>query len=92
MNIEQIYNQHLRDKNAIVKANREEGNHFHASSSGSCFRQQLYYINGYEPEEFDDPTIRRFEMGHSIHNSIQDALAKAEDNGRIIQIHYQCTI
>jgi len=88
LNIEQIYNQHLRDKNAIVKANREEGNHFHASSSGSCFRQQLYYINGYEPEEFDDPTIRRFEMGHSIHNSIQDALAKAEDNGRIKEILY----
>ena len=76
MDIEGIYNAYLKQIDALRE--REE-NVFHASTTGSCYRKQLYTYYNFEPDPKDDKSLRLLRLGTIVHKDVEEALIKYED-------------
>ena len=71
MDIKSIYHDylvHLESKRDRTK------NKFHASSSGSCFRKQMYNYYEFPQDVKDDKSYRLLRLGTIVHEDIENAL------------------
>jgi len=82
LNVETIYDDMLKELNAVNKKERYDGNEkwFHVSSAGRCFKIHWYSIRGTEQDQPSAKQRRVFEQGNITHKSIQDAFAKKFGN------------
>ena len=67
----QNYLRHLQDESSIE---RKKDKGFHASSSGSCYRKQLYAYFEYKSESIDDKGLRVLRLGTIVHKDVEDAV------------------
>ena len=85
-----IYNEYIANKNSAHQKKRYEGREkwFHASSSGMCMRKHYFqHIAKVKPTAIDADTLRLFRLGDLVHEDIQDALGEhAQNNGTQIFI------
>ena len=70
MNIIEIYNDYL----VYLQKMRESSNNFHASSSGTCFRKQMYEHFNYEKDGMDDKSYRLLRLGTVVHNDFEKSI------------------
>ena len=66
-----IYAEYLKHKESL----RERDKHvFHASSSGSCYRKQMYSYYGYPSDSKDEQSYRLLRLGTIFHEDMERAL------------------
>jgi hypothetical protein len=83
MDIESIYHSYLVDVENERNKDMEKGV-FHASSSGSCYKKQLYNYFEYEPSQKDKKSYRILRLGTILHKDIEDAINRHKSDDSII--------
>ena len=73
MNIHDIYISFLKYKNQENSESRDDDK-FHASSAGSCYRKQMYRLEGYPQDEMDDSSYKVLRLGTVVHKDFEDAI------------------
>jgi len=88
MDVIKVYTDYLAHVNNERNAERED-EEFHASSSGSCFRKQMYGFFGYDSKELDDKSLRLLRLGTIVHSDFEKAMSMYEDNNPQEEIHIE---
>ena len=83
MDIKEIYSAYLKHQDALRE--RDE-NVFHASSSGSCYRKQMYSYYDYPSDKKDDTSLRLLRLGTLVHTDLEKAMSMYEDKLTDMQI------
>ena len=73
-----IYDNFIKERNAVNSENRYKGNEhwYHASSAGMC-RRKIYYASVEQAEQTNPPepkAYRLMRLGTIVHNDIQKGL------------------
>jgi predicted RecB family nuclease len=76
MDIKEIYGAYLKYQDTLRE--RDE-NVFHASSSGSCYRKQMYSYYDYPSDEKDGISFRLLRLGTLVHADLEKAMSMYED-------------
>ena len=85
MDIIEIYNKHLKnlDKKNYDTRYLNRRHFFQASSTGGCYKAHFYRMFKLKPEELDPRVRRLFHLGNMVHESIQSAIAKENQDALI---------
>ena len=73
MNIHDIYLNFLKYKNQENAESRDDGK-FHASSTGSCYRKQMYRLEDYPQDDMDDSSYKVLRLGTVVHKDFENAI------------------
>ena len=84
MNVIEIYHNYL----VYLQKIRESSDNFHASSSGTCFRKQMYEHFKYEKDEMEEKDYRLLRLGTIVHNEIEKSIQHHINNTDIINKIY----
>ena len=76
MDIKRVYSAYLKHQDTLRE--RDE-NVFHASSSGSCYRKQMYSYYNFPIDEKDDKSLRLLRLGTLVHADLEKALSMYQD-------------
>ena len=76
MDIQDIYSVYLKYKNSLRERDK---NVFHASSSGSCYRKQMYSYYDYPFDEIDGKSLRLLRLGTLVHEDLEKAMSMYQD-------------
>ena len=78
LDLKEIYNDYLTEKESINKLNYKKKNpnkYYRASAAGHCFKKHWYSINGYEGTSTgDDRSKRLLRLGTIVHEDIEKAI------------------
>lgn len=75
-NVQQLINE-VVEKNNQIKAGTRDGNKFHVSDAGGCYRARIYKRMGVEPTRIiDTPALRKMLAGDAGHTTLQSLLKR----------------
>jgi len=90
LNIPKIYDEYLKHIQVEERKKIEKmPGYYSIGNSGLCFLKQLYKEKGYEPEPFDEKTLRVFRIGTLLHQDIQNAIRHANLNNENLTIEME---